>query len=55
MNIDAEPLTPEQELFARVMFQNRILKSNGQRYEDLFIEVMTKKDSRFRPVKGVTP
>ncbi|MEO1527075.1 MAG: ABC-three component system protein [Planctomycetota bacterium] len=51
MIIDYESLTPEQQLFARVMFRNRIYQSNGQRYEDLFVSVMTLRDSRFRPVK----
>ena len=51
MNDASERLTPEQELFARVMFQNRIYQSNGQRYEDLFVDVMTRRDVGFIPVK----
>ena len=47
----SESLTPEQEHYARVMFKNRILESNGQSYQDLFVAVMTKRDSRFLPVK----
>ncbi|MCL4207934.1 MAG: hypothetical protein KJ000_36065 [Pirellulaceae bacterium] len=46
-----EPLTPEQELFARVMFRLRIYQSNGQRYEDLFTDVMTKRHAGFRQIK----
>lgn len=46
-----ETLTQEQELFARVMFQNLVLRSNGQRYQDLFVDVMSRRDERFRPVK----
>ena len=51
MSDASEPLTPEQGLFARVMFQNRIYQSNGQRYQDLFVDVMTRRDVGFVPVK----
>lgn len=51
MSDDQEQLTPEQLRFAHVMFQNRIYCSNGQRYEDFFIAIMTRRDSRFRPIK----
>ncbi|MCA9076889.1 MAG: hypothetical protein KDA93_17820 [Planctomycetaceae bacterium] len=46
-----EELTPEQQLFARVMFQNKVYESNGQQYENLFTSVMSKRDERFRQVK----
>lgn len=49
--MSTEPLTRTQELFARVMFKNRILESNGQRYQDLFVDVMTRRDVGFIPVK----
>ena len=51
MSDASEPLTPEQQLFARAMFKLRILEAEGQRYEDLFVDVMTRRDPRFRPVK----
>jgi hypothetical protein len=51
MSDTSERLTPEQDLFARVMFQNRIYQSNGQRYQDLFVDVMTRRDVGFVPVK----
>ncbi len=51
MTASTEQLTPEQEHYARIMFKNRILESSGQRYEDLFVAVLTRRDSRFRPVK----
>ena len=52
MSDASEPLTREEQEFARVLFQNRIYQSNGQHYEDLFIAVMTRRDPRFRPVKA---
>jgi hypothetical protein len=51
MSDESDPLTPEQDLFARVMFQNRIYQSNGQRYQDLFVDVMTRRNVGFVPVK----
>jgi len=51
MSDASEQLTPEQELFARVMFQNRIYQSTGQRYQDLFVDVMTRRDVGFVPVQ----
>jgi len=47
----SEELTIEQQVFARVMFVNKVLSANGQAFENLFIQVMTRRDSRFRPVK----
>ena len=55
MTDPSELLTHEQEHYARVMFKNRILESNGQRYEDLFVAVVSRRDSRFRPVKPQGP
>ena len=36
---------------ARVLFQNKVYRSDGQAYEDLFVSVMTKANPNFRPVK----
>lgn len=44
-------LTHEQIHFARVMFQNKILVSDGQRYEDLVVSVLTRRNPGFRPIK----
>lgn len=44
-------LTPEQMQYARVMFQNRVLQSSGQRFEDFFVAIMTRRDHRFRAIK----
>jgi len=44
-------MTPERRYFARIQFRNRILEANGQRYQDLFIDVMTKRCNGFRPIK----
>ena len=51
MSETSEDLTIEQQMFARILFENKILKANGQAFENLFIQVMTRRDSRFRPVK----
>ncbi len=37
--------------FARILFQNKALRSNGQEYENLFISVMTEVSPNFQPVK----
>lgn len=37
--------------FARILFQNKVLKAHGQAYEDLFTTVMTYHNPNFSPVK----
>lgn len=44
-------LTEEQLYFAKVQFQNKVLFGNAQRYESLFVSLMTKVDEDFRPIK----
>ena len=51
MDETSERLAAEQLYFARVMFENRIRASTGQKYQDLFVSVMTKRNPDFRPVK----
>lgn len=51
MSESLEQLTAEQRRYAHVMFQNRIYRSSGQRFEDFFVAIMTRRDHRFRPVK----
>ncbi|TWT66656.1 ABC-three component system protein [Allorhodopirellula solitaria] len=51
MSDSYDSLTPEQQLYSRAMFRSKIYQSDGQRYQDLFVEVMTLRDVRFRPVK----
>lgn len=41
--------------FARVRFDNMVLSSRGQSFEDLFVKVMQAKDKGFRPVKPQGP
>lgn len=43
--------SPEQRYFARIQFQNRILRAHAQRFEDLFVSVMTRRFVDFRPIK----
>jgi len=51
MSHEQEQLTPERRRYAHTMFQNRIHRSSGQCFEDFFVAIMTRRDSRFRPVK----
>lgn len=46
-----EHFTPEQQLFALAMFQRKIYQASGQTFQDLFVDIMTRADARFRPVK----
>ena len=40
-----------QKQFAKITLQNKILKSNGQTFEDLFIHIMRLNNPNFRPIK----
>lgn len=51
MSDASERLTPEQRYFARTQFQIRVYQSKGQRYQDFFVDVMTRRDIGFVPVK----
>lgn len=44
-------LDTNQRFFARTIFQNKALRSDGQVYENLFIEIMGYYNSNFTPVK----
>lgn len=46
-----DQFTPEQQLYARTLFKLKIYQSVGQKFQDLFVDVMTRSDSRFRTVK----
>lgn len=48
---DHMPLTPEQLYFADRLFELRILRANGQAFQDLFTRLMGLRHSDFRPVK----
>ncbi len=41
----------EQRYIARLLFKNKVLKSDGQAFEDLFTAIMTKANPNFTPVK----
>ncbi len=45
-------MTSEEHYIARILFKNRILESNGQNFEDLFVDIMTKSDIDFQAVKA---
>jgi hypothetical protein len=40
-----------EKRIAYLIFKNRILESDGQAYEDFFVEVMTKHNPNFEPIK----
>lgn len=40
-----------EKYIARLIFQNRIYESNGQKYEDIFSKVMTYSNPNFNSVK----
>jgi len=44
-------MTSEERYFARTQFKLRIYAANGQRYQDIFVNVMTKRYDGFRPIK----
>ncbi len=45
-------MTSEEHYIARILFKNRILESNGQKFEDLFVNIMTKSNIEFQAVKA---
>jgi hypothetical protein len=44
-------MTSDEKFIARLMFQVRILQSDGQAFQDFFVQIMQKFDLDFRPVK----
>jgi|WetSurMetagenome_2_1015567.scaffolds.fasta_scaffold15436_3 hypothetical protein len=44
-------MNQEEKYIARIVFKNRLLSSNGQAYQDLFVNVMVSANSDFEPVK----
>ena len=45
-------MTSEERYIARIILKNRILESNGQKFEDLFVDIMTKSNIEFQAVKA---
>lgn len=45
-------MTSEERYIARIIFKNRILESNGQKFEDLFVDIMTKSNIEFQAVRA---
>jgi hypothetical protein len=45
-------MTKEESHIARIKFQNRVFKSNGQAYEDFFTNIMQVSDNNFELVKA---
>jgi len=44
-------MNSEEKALARILFQKKVLSSNGQAYEDLFVSVMQKAFPDFKPIK----
>jgi hypothetical protein len=44
-------MTKEERALARIIFHKKVLASDGQAYEDLFVAIMQKACKEFRPVK----
>lgn len=44
-------MNTNQRVVAHIMFQNKVLRANGSRYEELFTDVMTRRYPRFEPVR----
>lgn len=44
-------MTKEERALARIIFHKKVLASDGQAYEDLFVAIMQKVCKEFRPVK----
>ena len=44
-------MNQQEKRIAYLIFKNRILESDGQAYEDFFVEVMTKLNPNFEPIK----
>ena len=40
-----------QKMYAHVMFQNKVLQANGNQFEDLFTDVMTRRNSGFTQIR----
>ncbi len=48
---ESKTMDSNQKYIARIMLKNRILQSDAQAYEDLFIKVMQNKNPNFQPIK----
>lgn len=45
-------MTNEERYIARILLKNKILRYNGQQFEDLFVDIMTKSNIEFQAVKA---
>ncbi len=45
-------MTNEERYIARILLRNKIYESNGQKFEDLFVAIMTKSNIEFQAVKA---
>ena len=45
-------MNDNEKYFAGLQFENKLLKANGQAFEDLFTQIMTLRYDDFRKVKA---
>ena len=45
-------MTGEERYIARILLKNKVLGYSGQKFEDLFVEIMTKSNIEFQAVKA---
>ena len=45
-------MNSQEKTLARILFQNKIYKANGQAYEDLFTGIMSESETGFRKIKA---
>lgn len=45
-------MNSQEKALSRILFQNKVYKANGQAFEDLFTQIMTYYDSRFRKIEA---
>jgi hypothetical protein len=44
-------MTPQEKIVARILFQNKIHKANGQAFEDLFTAIINYAEPEFEAIK----
>jgi hypothetical protein len=49
---NGDKMTRNEKYIARIVFKLKIYQSDGQTFEDLFVKVMGKSNSNFKPVKA---
>lgn len=45
-------MTNKEHYIAKILFKNKVLQYKGQAYEDFFVNIMTKQNVNFKPIKA---